>query len=291
MQKRDFNEIYTKLVKIKKIKLIILQITKFLLYLLFFVLIILFVFTFPYMMENTWLATIFIATIILEFTLYILVCEKYKKNYRTTVIEALVKNYSENLIYNSVNGVSSSEYKVSNFSEHYSGFFSENLIQGNIDNEFNIKMSEVKVQVKVSDGYSTVFDGLYGFVDLSNMKVPNFYVLSNMKEKRYDNSRIEIDSAEFEKNYDLYSDDKIRTMKIFTSDLVEEFIRARKELKAEIQLKVNCDKLYFRISRSKLFEPPDFGNIVNSNLMHDNFKLIDNPIRLISKIIENTRGI
>ena len=299
MKIRNFNEIYEKMVREKDPMLDTLQRRKQLLGLGFVTLTLLFVLFFKNILYNKWILLIYILTVFFEFFLLALTGIKYKKIYKLSVIQKLVKSYSENFRYNSAYGVSKFEYNASNFPGYYDTFHSEDLIEGNIDNEFNIKMSEIHLEKRetevdddgnVSTHYVTVFRGVYGFVN-TDIIFPSFYVSSNRILNKYNNSRIEVDSAEFEKYYDLYTNDKIRTMEIFTADLIEEFNKLKENLKQTIEIRVNSGRIFFRFSMNNSFEAPDFKKSLDFNLMYNNFKIIDNPIRLISKIIENGKTI
>lgn len=300
MKTRNFNEIYEKMLIKKDPMLDKLQRRKQLLALVFLCLIILFFVIYPKMGNKNAFLVFYIILAFLDFGLLALIGIKYRQMYKINIIQNLVKSYSEGLNYNSKYGVSISDYVSSNFPGYFNKFHSEDLIQGNIDNEFNIKMSEIKLEKEETtidgDGNTTtnsviVFRGIYGFVDIRDKMPPYFYVSNDKKMNKYNDFRIEVDSAEFEKYYDLYSEDKIRTMQVFTAELIEEFNRAREELKATMELKSERGRIYFRIPMKDLFEAPDFSKTLDFNKMYNNFKVIDSPIRLISKLIENVNEV
>ena len=298
MKTRNFNEVYEKLAKGKNPVIDSLQRRKQLFGILFLVLVLAFFPTYHLIMNNKAIVIAYVIIAIIVLFMYIISSGKYSSLYKETVINSLVKAYSEELSYNSRYGVSRMEYDASRFPGYYDRFHSEDLIQGNIDNEFSIKMSEIHLEKEEterdSDGnlktsYTTVFRGLYGFVNITSLMMPYFYVSSNRIFGKYNSNRIEVDSAEFEKYYDLYTDDKIRTMEVFTSDLIEEFNKLKENLKHSVEVKVHNGRLFFRISMNDSFEAPKFKKSLDFDLMYNNFKIIDNPIRLISKIIENAK--
>lgn len=250
--------------------------------------------------SNDYIITIFVIAEIFAVILYIVTSTKYRTLYKQTVISNLVKAYCSDLKYDHSSGVSSLEYSRANYREHYDRFNSEDLILGTIDDEFYIKMSEVKTEIEEtttdSDGntrtyYVTVFHGIFGYVDFNDKLLPYFEVSSNKYFGKYNNKRIEIDSAEFEKNYDLYTEDKIRTMEIFTSDLIEKFNNFNRNINTPIQIKTRNGILYFRLRMNNSFEAPRFGQALDYDSMYHNFELIDEPLQIFAKIFENAKDV
>ena len=300
MKIKNFNEIYENMIRQKNPMVDKLQRNKQISAIAFFALVILLFFAYGFIAKNTVVFVIILVLAVLDLFWYLISAGTYNSVYKEEIIGLLVRSYSEGLRYKKGYGVSRADYNAANFPEYYDLFSSEDLIQGNVDNEFNIKMSEVHTQKEerevddeghVQTHYVTVFRGIYGFVNIREILMPEFYVTSNRILGKYNSTRIEIDSAQFEKNYDLYTDQKIETMEIFTADLIEEFNNLRDDLKRIVEVKAHNGNLYFRISMGNSFEAPNFKKSLDFDLMYKNFRIIDNPIRLISKIIENTRNV
>ena len=302
MKNVNFNDIYMNLLKEKDPELDKIQKERIVSCISFYaIMIILTIMIFNYWSNfkiNMYLFVIFLLADLFCLFTYILVSAKYKNLYKQTVISQLVKGYSPNLNYNGNLGVSSLDYRNANYNETYNKFYSEDLIEGYLDEKYHIKMSEVVVEQEEtrrdSEGNkettsSIVFSGWFGYVDIPDKLFPYFEVSTNNIFNKYNGSRIEVDSAEFEKYFDLYTVDKIRTMQIFTADLIEEFNKAREDLKKSVQVKVIGQRLFFRFAGEKnSFEAPNYKKVLDFDEMYYNFKLIDRPIKLISKILENS---
>ena len=157
-------------------------------------------------------------------------------------------------------------------------------------------MSEVRVEKENYERDSSgnlqkrrvvVFRGLFGTIRSSKVLLPYFEVGKNSHINKFSGKRIEVDSLEFENHYDLYTDDKVRTMEVFTADVIDEFNKIREEFKQSIQMKSKNSILYFRISMPNSFEAPNITGTLDFDLMYKNFKKIDMPISLASRIVEN----
>lgn len=300
MKNRNFNEIYKNILIEKDPILDILRRRKLISGILIFAILIAIALFIKVLVENIVFMVIAFALVACNATIYIMSSTQYRSIYKKTVIANLVKQYCSTLQFENKMGVSPREYDRANYREYYDRFHSEDLIYGNIDDEFYIRMSEVKAEREEvttdSEGhtqthYVTVFQGLFGFIDVNDKFLPQFEVSSNKFFGKYSKSRIEVDSAEFEKSYDLYTEDKIRTMEIFTADLIEKFIEFKQNLNNPIQIKIVNGILFFRVRMNNSFEAPTFGKALDFNSMYHNFKLIDEPIKLLSGIFKNAKDI
>lgn len=224
---------------------------------------------------------------------------RYKEAFKELVIHRLVYLYNPELQYSAIMGVTKNEYTESFFDNFFNKFHSEDGIKGTLLNKYNFKMSEVttsSVETKTNANGRTeqvehiVFRGLFGIVDIKDIMILKMDITSDNLLNKYNKSRIEVDSNEFEDKYDLFSLDKVRTMEIFTSDLIEEFNKFEKETGAIMQIKVVPNKLYFRVKISDNFELPFLKSSLDYNSLYNNFKMIDYPLTLITKILKNAEN-
>ena len=104
--------------------------------------------------------------------------------------------------------------------------------------------------------------------------------------------RIEMDSSEFEKYYDIITKDKNMAMRIFTADLIEEIVNIKKKTKIPVEIKIDENMIYFRYKCGPMFEPPFLlRNGLDKNLLKEYFKLIYYPIELLEKLCDNINNI
>lgn len=298
MKIRNFNDIYQKLLSEKSPILDTLHTRVLISAGSIFAILIIFCIAMSMDMVNGTVMGCFAIAEIFAVVIYILTSTKYRSIYKQTVIANMVRAYDPELNFEHKYGVTEAQYNKAGFREYHDRFRSEDLIFGRIDDEYDIRMSEVKTEREErttdSEGhtqttYVTVFQGIYGYIDVKDKFLPYFEVCSNKFFGKYDKARIEVDSAEFEKYYDLYAEDKIRTMEVFTSDLIEKFNIFKDKLNTPIQIKVKNGTLFFRLKMNNSFEAPTFGKALDFKAMSHNFDLMNEPLSLFSKIFENAK--
>lgn len=200
----------------------------------------------------------------------------------------------ENLNYFTSTLISSELYKKADF-ESYDKFSATNGIEGKFAGKYYIAMAEVCSQneYRDSEGHistETVFDGIFGYIKLSKNIEASLKIsldagkLGNVfKEK----TQVEMDSQEFEKYFDIYSDDKITAMQILTTDVMEAMVEFTKTYQIDYELTIKKDSLFMRFHTGDIFEPkaPFY------DLLKEYYDIIDLIFKLsigINKIIENT---
>lgn len=222
--------------------------------------------------------------------------EIYKKNYKRNVITALTKAYNPKLYYDSKTGISKYDYTMSNFDTSFNEFFSEDQIYGTLENGIKIRTAEVATAIvnrtKQPDGTikedrTETYRGMYGIIKMPHNITSRIYIANDSITKRYSENRIELDSAEFEKYYDCMSDEKVRALRVLTSEVIEKFNDIRRNSKFGFELKVEDDMIYFRYKCGQLFEPPTFGNGLDKELLKKYYRYIYFPLELVIKLSEN----
>ena len=129
----------------------------------------------------------------------------------------------------------------------------------------------------------------FGSVSLDKDIFSTISVLSNHYANMYKENRIELESSEFEKNYDLISKEKITALKIFKPELIEKFNEIKRvDPKNNFEVKIVNDTIYFRYScRTGLFEPPQVGLGISKEYLNRYFNVIYYPIELSKELIKN----
>ena len=233
---------------------------------------------------------IFVITLLI--TMFILIRQfvLYKSQYKEKIIKKFVKEYSENLEYYPKKGILPIEYNAAGFEKYYNCYHSEDLIEGKILDDCKIKMAEVHIQQESksidSEGHTTttyinLFRGLFAKIDLNNFSNLNFKIVKNelFKGKK----RLEMDSGEFEKIYDVITDDKIGTLRIITSDVMQELIEFKDRSKVVPEIALINNVLYIRFAVGNVFEP----NMFKDDMDFDNLKKNYDMINFIFKLTED----
>ena len=226
----------------------------------------------------------------------------YKKIFKERIINEIVQKSNSDFKYYCSNGIDSNDYRESCFEANWDRYKSEDLIKGKLEDGIYVRMAQVHTEQKyesvnskgqVRTYYVTNFLGLYGIIDLKIKTNSNFMIMDNSKFSKFDKKRIEMESAEFEKYYDVFSGSKENglrqnVMEILTPETIEEFVKIRNLFKKAINIRVFNDKIYFRIDVGDIFEPPTFEGIsTNFDLLYNYFLIIDVPRMIYEALIDN----
>ena len=252
------------------------------------------------------LAPLFIIIFVITILILIIVISKINKNYKRSfkeqIINEIVEESNPDLNYYYNNGVSEGEYAESKFDWGWDRYHSEDLIEGKLEDGSILKMSQVHTEEEHettdSDGhtsrtYVTTFLGLYGIIKLNTFTSADFMIKNNSKLSKFNKKRIEMESSEFEKYYDVYTcsekDAVLRqnTMEILTPETIEKFVIIRNLFKRSINVRVFKNKIFFRIEVGDIFEPPTFKSSVNFEMLRRYFLIIDVPRMIYEAMIDN----
>lgn len=221
--------------------------------------------------------------------------KNYKRIYKENVIEGLVKAYNENFYYSPKSGITKVEYGLSDFDNKVDKYYSEDRVHGTLDNGDNFQLAEVVTfevsrtvdsDGKVKENKTQTFRGMYGVVRLEKNTLSNIYIASNSKFRKFSKNRLEIDSNLFEEYYDCITKDKVDTMRIFTSELIEKYIEIVKDNKYGFELKIIDNMMFFRYKTNQLFEPPMFSLGLDKKFIKKNYKVLYYPLEIMKSTID-----
>lgn len=222
----------------------------------------------------------------LAIIIYMEPASNYRKNYKEKVVKQFIKAYDESLEFSYEEGIPETTYVEGAF-EHFDCYHSEDLIKGNIDGH-NVMIAEIHTQNETedSDGHTNrtdLFHGLFGVIELDKIYngMVRIHTDKGFLSKIFDNKkRIEMDSSEFEKYFDVIADDKIQAMQILTSDIMDTMLEFLENSKMKFELTIRYDKLYIRFKTGSVFE----ANIIKSSLGLDSLKKVYNLIHFTFNI-------
>lgn len=223
---------------------------------------------------------------------------KYTTIFKQKVIEPLIKNIDENLNYNPTKGIASVLYRQGEF-EHFDRYTSEDGIEGILDGKYQVRMGEVHTEEVTTDSEGrthtyTLFYGIFGNIECAkniktNLKIRSDKgILGNIFKGK---TKIEMDSTEFEKYFDINSENKIIAMQILTSDVMAMMIEFREQSKIKYELTIKENQIYIRFHTGEVFEPKMFTHSLDYDMLKKYYDIIDFIFRVsrkINKAIENT---
>jgi len=175
---------------------------------------------------------------------------KYTALFKQKVIEPFIKNIDENLNYNPNGKIESSLYRKGEF-EGFDRYSSEDAIEGILDGKYRVRMAEVHTEDEStdSDGNThtyTLFYGIFGNIECAkdiktNLKIRSDKgVLGNIFKGK---TKLEMDSTEFEKYFDINAENKIIAMQILTSDVMQMMIEFREQSKIKYELTIKENQI------------------------------------------------
>lgn len=217
--------------------------------------------------------------------------DKYLMIYKKDVIGTLVKVIDENLEFSKNYNVAETEahYRDAMFlGNDFSYLKSDDCISGMIDNGFMILSDVVlKTSGDLNNSENNIcYEGC--FVRIHSKVNSNLYLRINRNiEKLYSSNkyRVEMDSTEFEKYFDVFTNDKIETMRILTHDIMDEIIDfARYGIPFELVIK--DDNIYLKFETGSMFEPYFNYDSMEPNLLYMYYCIVYFVIA-VSKKIDN----
>ncbi len=189
-------------------------------------------------------------------------------------------------------------FHITNFIKDYDKYTSKEIITGKIADNRSFIMSEILVEkIYVSeDGRRVrnvpIFDGLFGILDAK--KVNTFYmdivpdvknkfanrVVTDFRKMLGNKNVVRLENAEFERYFEVHSDNQIESRKIITLEFMERLLEVRKSLGKNITAMYIGNKIFLFVQHGKL---------VNTKKMMwcgANKKMIDETSGIINKLFE-----
>ena len=213
---------------------------------------------------------------------------KYTTIFKQKVIEPFVKNIDEGLNYTSQNGIDSGVYRQGEF-EHFDRYHSEDLVIGSRENNTKFFMAEIQVGLKEIRNYKFLFKGLFAKLEIENKINSKVYIRKDSKNIKnpMNIEQIELDSQGFENLFNVYSDNKIVTMQILTSDIMNMLIDFYKEIPFEVTIKNNNIYIRFYTGDEDMFETPLLDKeALDKNTLYKYYSILDFTFELINKLQE-----
>lgn len=249
---------------------------------------------------------IFNATILIILSIFIIfVCylivsgilnSGYGKKFKDVIIKPMVNEIGHNLSYDPVSGEPEILYKNSGLHiPSFDEYHSEDQIYGELEDGTYLEFSEVVTKKTEhytdSEGHTRertveTFRGMFGKIELKSEVFDTISIEPNSSFSTYSSSRVEMESAKFEKVYDVFSNDRVKAMQIFTSELIEKYSNFVKATGNRIELVIAEKDIYFKVPCGSMFEPPVWSNPLDERTLKRNYSMIFYPIDLLSATVE-----
>ena len=206
-----------------------------------------------------------LAVLMIDSLIYTMMTEKlygkYEVLYKKEVIEALLKYFFEKVDYKPNNGMSRNIYNENKEYEYYDIYYSDDYMEGIIDNKYSIQMADVTTQEKKETRNSegeretkivTLFSGLFAKINIEKSIESKIAIKQNNSIMKTE--RLEMDSNEFEEYFDVSTSDNIKGMQLLTHDIMELLVKFRAQNKIPYDLVIENNNMYIRLETGSMFE-------------------------------------
>ena len=297
MEKKDFSEMfdefYTKynseleiLRKKALFKIILIIVAPIVgLYVLIFPLGLMFIY------ENIFSLVVFGLVVMISFAIS-KISNEYARTFKMSVIEKLIVSKNHDYIYIPESGVTATEYNASGYDKTWDRFYSEDGIVGTFNSMIKFTMSQVMTEENTRDSKGkrqvrTTFSGLYGIITLPDSVGGNIDIVEKSTLRKFSKYRINLNSTEFEKYYDVIADNKILALKVINSKSIKDLIDLRIYFKETISIRIIGNKIFFKLSCGDVFEPSTLRGNIRFDSLYKYYRLIDLPRYIYDALISN----
>ena len=225
------------------------------------------------------------------FTIFSRATKKYKENYKTEIIGNFVKLVNNNLEYMLKDGEEQvlllKEFKESRLeTKPFNEYKAEDYIEGNLSNNVMLKMADINVKNIIRIGKERredyIFTGIFAVTTATN-GIDGYIKIAKNKILKFE-SNTHMDSVEFEKEFDVFTDNEILAMQILTPDIMESLLEFKNKYDIDFEIAINKNKVYLRFFVKNMFEPKIFGNSMDKELLLIYYVILDFIIKVTEKI-------
>ena len=242
---------------------------------------------------------IFLLFLIIVFLGIVINNTLYRNKYKEEIIGRFVKKYEPNLRYLPKGRVvTKNDYYMSGFDKHWNELECEDGIQGKLEDGSIFRLSQITVINRLKtyvNGYEeqtekqTIFKGTFAVIELSKPINNIIELIGNARRNRFNKDRIEVDSEEFEKEYDLMAEDRIHALRIFTPDIIERLIGVKYRTKADFRVKIVDSRIFIRINNGDIFEPISYEGKITPKVFMEYYNTLDVPMTITEAIIDGSK--
>lgn len=183
-----------------------------------------------------------------------------KSDFEERITEKFIKNIDEKLNYYPNHGIASEKYNQGLFESYYK-FYSKGYVEGKLEGKNQIELAEVRTTKKyINDNGReeevTSFYGIFENIECNKCIETPVTIRTDKAEKGAikkfltmgpeERIRVETDSTEFEKYFDVFSTNPIIAMQILTADVMQLMVEFREQSNIDYELTIRQNKVYMR---------------------------------------------
>lgn len=209
--------------------------------------------------KDTILGLLFIPLVIYYLYKYKKYNNEYVENYKDKVIKNFVEHINHNLNYNKIGRKGIIKlYQEANFKDkQFNSFYIDDYINGYNEDGTSIELCNIALENVNEKGefLNLIYEGIFSITQLNNYISEEIRIKKNQYIIQNKCNKVEMDSKEFEKYFDVYSNSDIITMEILTHDIMEELVQFYDKYKIKFEIVIKNYKIYIRFDTGAVFEP------------------------------------
>ena len=238
---------------------------------------------------------------------------KFNSLYKNKIIQTLIANFYDNLEYFPNKEMPEYIYEKLDY-EDYDTYESDDYFEALIDNKYSIQMAEIKTEriVETDDynlnnqnryrtpyekqfarynvdhsntRYITEFHGLFSKIVIDKSINSTLEITPN-RIISLDSNKLNMDSSEFEKYFDVSASNKIIGMQLLTSDVMQDLVDFKIKTNMQYEIKIINNEIYIRFHSGEMFEAENINNSLNKAEIEKYFYMLNFTYNLSKKLID-----
>lgn len=211
---------------------------------------------------------IFMPLLVADFIIYIVIVSIFSKNsklysqtFKLRVIRKIFSNFYDVIEYTPTKQIPKSIYNEAKYNEYYNRYVSDDYMEGKIDSKYFIQMAEVHTideetstdaNGNTTTTSTTKFHGLFAKIELN--KSINNSLLIRKNHSISKKNRLDMDSQDFEKVFDVSSSNQIIGMQLLTHDVMELLLSFKDTTGITFDISIYNNIMYLRFHTGSVFE-------------------------------------
>ena len=225
--------------------------------------------------------------------------EKYERKFKDIFLPYLVRLYNNKLTYNKVASIDKNIYNNSKLPSKFDEFYSSDEVFGYLYNNLLVKFSYIKTNINkksVVEGNTVVekinnYYGIFGYTVCSKNINAEINIKKNDLKKNLAKNRIELESIEFEKEFDCFANNKIVALQVLKPELIDKITNLNNILKCPLEINIINNMIYFRVMINDIFVAPKFKMPINKEYLRKLYNAIDVCYELMECISNSVNNI
>ena len=219
----------------------------------------------------------------------------YRKQYKEIIVGKLIKKYNPEFTYTQDGGpIVNSDYIQAGFDKNWDSIEKNDGVYGTLEDGSRFRMAQITTyknveylddagrrQIKKEQNYK----GSFCVITLNKVIKNQIEIMGNTRRLKYAKDKIEVDSENFEKEFDMIAKDRVQALRIFTPDVIETVVSLRERIKVPFRVRIEGEKIYIKIDNGDIFEPISYKAELSASAILEYYNTIDIPVTLATTII------